>query len=156
MTDVSFSLESLQQAIRAKAVDLHPSATDRDLLFHVDRPGVGVTRLTFARMKGRTVTAMVMFTQVQHYEGKPCYQIGYAVPKRYRKQGRAKEIVAAAIKEFTSGMKRHEPEFYIEAIIDAQNTASLHVAKQLISDSPKETTDKIAGVPAFQYVKHIK
>ncbi len=102
MTDVSFSLKSFQQAVRANAVDMHPSATDRNLLFHVDRPGKGVTRLTFARMKGRTVTAMVMFTQVELYEGQPCYQIGYAVPKRYQKQGRAKEIVAAAIKEFTS------------------------------------------------------
>lgn len=152
MTDVSFSLKSFQQAIRANAVDLHPSATDRNLLFHVDRPGAGVTRLTFARMKGRTVTAMVMFTQVQHYEGKPCYQIGYAVPKRYQKQGRAKEVVAAAIKEFTSGIKRREPEFHIEA----QSRASLRVAEQLISDSPKEVTDKIAGVPALQYLKHIK
>lgn len=156
MTDVSFSLKSFQQAIRANAVDPHPSATDRNLLFHVDRPGAGVTRLTFARMKGKTVTAMVMFTQVQHYEGKPCYQIGYAVPERYQKQGRAKEIVAAAIKEFTSGMKRHEPEFYIEAIIDAENKASQRVAEQLISGSPKEITDKIAGVPALQYLKHIK
>lgn len=107
-------------------------------------------------MKGRTVTAMVMFIQVQHYNGKPCYQIGYAVPKRYQKQGRAKEIVAAAIREFTTGMKRREPEFYIEAIIDAQNEASQRVAERLISDSPKEVTDKIAGVPALQYVKHIK
>jgi RimJ/RimL family protein N-acetyltransferase len=107
-------------------------------------------------MEGRAVTALVMFTQVQHYEGKSCYQIGYAVPKRYQKQGRAKEIVAAAIREFTSGMKRRESEFYIEAIIDAQNRASQRVAEQLISDSPKEVTDKIAGVPALQYVKHIK
>jgi hypothetical protein len=53
-------------------------------------------------------------------------------------------------------MKRREPEFYIEAIIDAQNRASQRVAEQLISDSPKEVTYKIAGVPALQYVKHIK
>ena len=42
-----------------------------------------------------------------------------------------------------------------EAIIDAQNKASLRVAEQFISDSPKEVTDKIAGVPALQYLKHI-
>jgi hypothetical protein len=84
VTDVSFSLKSFQQAVRANAVDLHPSATDRNLLFHVDRPGAGATRLTFARMKGKTVTAMVMFTQVQHYEGNLAIRLAMQFPSGIR------------------------------------------------------------------------
>jgi hypothetical protein len=38
-----------------------------------------------------------MFAQDGAIEGKPCFAIGYAVPEAYRNQGRAREIVKAAL-----------------------------------------------------------
>ena len=39
--------------------------------------------------------------------------------------------------------------------VDADNKASRRVAEQTISDTPKATTDKIANVAAFQYIRKI-
>jgi hypothetical protein len=47
------------------------------------------------------------------------------------------------------------PAFHVEAIVGANNTASLRVAEQTISTSPTAITDQFSGVPAFQYVRKI-
>lgn len=53
-------------------------------------------------------------------------------------------------------MKGKLPLFYIEAIIDLNNIASQKVALKTISNTPKETIDKISGKPAYQFIKLVK
>ncbi|HXO04858.1 MAG TPA: GNAT family N-acetyltransferase [Candidatus Sulfotelmatobacter sp.] len=156
MTDPSTALQSFQQELIRGGIQLRPGALDKNLYLYVDNPK-GETRFTYVKLKGRrTVTAFVEFATCEPIEGKPCFAIGYAIPEVYRKQGRAKEAVSAAISEMRHGFGRIGMVFYVEAIVGADNKASQHIAEQLISDKPEAITDHISGLPAFRYLLKIE
>lgn len=46
--------------------------------------------------------------------------------------------------------------FYVEAIVGADNKPSQRVAEQVISNTPVAVTDKLSGLPAFQYIRKIE
>jgi hypothetical protein len=157
MTDPSAALKSFQEALADGALPLQPGAIDPELFVHPDQPN-GRTRLTFVRLdRRRTVTALVMFVlHVDPIEGSPCFQIGYAVPERYRGQGRAKDIVTAAIAELKTGLTVNGiPAFYIEAVVGTENEPSKRVASVTLSTSPVQITDKVSGLPALHYVRKV-
>jgi hypothetical protein len=156
MTDPLNALQSFQQALLRGGIQLQRGVLDRDLYVHVDKPN-GETRFTYARLEARAVTAFVEFVSWEPIEGTPCFNIGYAVPEAYRNQGRAKEVIRAAISEMQHGFGRHGLSvFYVEAIVGANNKPSQRVAEQVISDTPVAVTDQISGLPAFQYVRRIE
>ncbi|MEI6558328.1 MAG: GNAT family protein [Rhodospirillaceae bacterium] len=102
------------------------------------------------------MTALAMFVRVPNYDNIPCFQIGYAVPKEYRDQGRAKEIVTAAIAELKKGMGENGvSSFYIEAIVEHNNTASLRVASSTVSPYSTKTIDCFSGNSALQYIRKV-
>jgi GNAT superfamily N-acetyltransferase len=150
------ALESFQRELLAGRIQPQPSPLDPKLFIYVDRP-MGEPRVSYARMAGKTVTAFAMFAFADPIEGTPCYGIGYAVPEPYRNQGRAKEIINAAIADLQAALgPRGCKLFYVEAIVGADNRASQRVAEQLISDTPVAVTDKLSGLPAFQYARKIE
>jgi hypothetical protein len=96
MTDPSNSLRSFQEELLLGTV--MPSRTKLDPNLFIFRDNVGeAPRMTYAKLEGRTVTALVIFTPVMSIKGTPCLGIGYAVPETHHNQGRAKEIIKAAI-----------------------------------------------------------
>jgi hypothetical protein len=156
MTDPSNALQSFQEELLRGTIQLRRGALDRDLYLHVDNPN-GETGFTYVTLKGRTVTALVIFALAPPIQGTLCFGIGYAVPEAYRNQGRAKDAISAAILELQNGFKRHgSTVFYVEAIVGADNKSSQRVAEQVISDAPVFVTDKISGLPALQYVRRIE
>lgn len=156
MTDPLTALKSFQDALANDVLSLQPGIIDRELFVHLDHPN-GLTRLTYVRLDCRTVTALAMFVQVDPLEGIPCFQIGYAVPERYRAQARAKDIVAAAIAELKRGLTGNGvPAFYIEAVVGTDNEPSKRVASAAISTSPVQITDDVSGLPAFHYVRKVE
>jgi hypothetical protein len=85
-----------------------------------------------------------------------CFHLGYAVPEKYRGQGKGNDIVAMAMKELAHGLGRaHITNFYIEAIVGTDNEASHKIATKLLSGMPAPITDEVSGLPAFQYPKKI-
>ena len=68
----------------------------------------GSPQFTYVRLDGHTVTALVMFVHVQPLKELLCFQLGVAVPEKYRAQGRAKEIVTAATAELQNGLNLTE------------------------------------------------
>ncbi|WP_370198613.1 GNAT family N-acetyltransferase [Bradyrhizobium diazoefficiens] len=155
MTDPSTALTSFQQALLGGEIELQRGALDPNLYVYSDNPE-GVARLTYVRLDGKTVTAFASFVICDPIDGTPCFQLGYAVPEAYRNRGHAKDVVTAAIAEMRHGFKRAGiPAFHVEAIVGADNAASLRVAEQTISTSPTAITDQFSGVPAFQYVRQI-
>ena len=103
MTDPSSAMPSFQQELRRGRIRLQRGNLDPALFLHVDIED-GERRLTFVRLKGKTITALVMFVMAEPFEGVGCFSIGYAVPKAYRNQGRAKEAIGAAISELQYGL----------------------------------------------------
>jgi hypothetical protein len=52
--------------------------------------------------------------------------------------------------------KRLYPEFYVVAIVGADNKPSQPVAEQVISDTPIPVTDQVSGLPGFRYVRKVE
>lgn len=156
MTDPHAALTSFQTAFDTQLISLQPGVLDRDLFLHVDSP-TGSPRFTYVRLERRTVTALVMFAQVPPLGGLPCFQLGYAVPVKYRAQGRAKKIVTAAIAELQNGLSRNGiAAFCIEAVVGADNGPSMRVATATISSSPVSIMDESSGLPALHYVRKVE
>jgi hypothetical protein len=156
MTDPSAALTSFQEVFGTEGIPLQPGVIDPDLFVYRDEP-TGSLRFTYVRLDRRTVTALVMFAQVPPLKGLPCFQLGVAVPEKYRAQGRAKEIVIAATAELQNGLGRNGvAAFYIEAVVGTDNEPSKRVAAATISANPVPITDKFSGLPALHYVRKIE
>ncbi len=157
MTDPSDGMKSFQKELRRGGIAIQVTKTDPNLFVHLDAPnGPPEIRFTYVRLKGQTVTAMVIFAAQRPEDGKPYFAVGYAVPKRFQKQGRAKDILVAALADMQAGLFRNGfPEFYIEAILGADNVASRKIAEQVISDEPEAITEGLSGLPGFKYVRRI-
>ncbi|HWO30652.1 MAG TPA: hypothetical protein VNO32_17800 [Candidatus Acidoferrum sp.] len=157
MTDPSDGMKSFQKELRRGGVAIQVTKTDPNLFVHLDAPnGPPEIRFTYVRLKEKTVTSMVIFAAQPPEHGKPYFAVGYAVPKRFQKQGRAKDILIAALADMQAGLFRNGfPEFYIEAIVSADNVASRKIAEQVISDEPEAITEGLSGLPAFKFVRRI-
>lgn len=156
MTDPMAALTSFQEVFETEGIPLQPGVIDPTLFVHRDQP-TGTPRFTYVRLDRRTVTALVMFAQVPPLKGLLCFQLGVAVPEKYRAQGRAKEIVTAATTELQSGLSRSSiPAFYIEAVVGTDNEPSKRVAAATISADPVPITDEFSGLPALHYIRKIE
>lgn len=155
MTDPTAALIDFQRVFETERIPLQPGVIDPALYVHLDQP-TGSPRFTYVRLNRRTVTALVMFAQVPPLKGLPCFQLGVAVPEKYRAQGRAKEIVTAAIAELQNGLGRNGiAAFYIEAVVGRDNEPSQRVAAATISADPVPITDEFSGLPALHYIRKI-
>jgi len=151
MTDPSSALQSFQIAMVSGQLSLQRGALDHDVFLHFDQPN-NRPRFTYVRVEGSTVTAMAMFVADVPMDGKPFFDLGYAVPAAYRGQGRAKEIVAAGLAELAKGMGRtRAPSLFVQAVVGKDNAASQHVAVATISAEPTEIIDSVSGLPALRY-----
>lgn len=155
LPDVAGALKSFQQALAANAITVQRGDLDRDMLVHMDSPN-GETRLSYARMAGRTVVALVQFIPCDPIEGEPCFNVGWAVAEAYRRQGRAYGAVVAAIKEMQNGFNRAGMKsFWVEAIVGEDNVASQRLAEKVLSEPVKKASDSYSGDPIIQYLRRI-
>jgi hypothetical protein len=155
MTDPLNALNSFQSALRRGEIYPQQCETDSSLHVLLDRPN-GEIRLTYVRLNHGKVTALATFVSGDPMDGLPCFNVGYAVPEKYRRRGRAKDIVNAAINEMKHGFSRtRAASFYVEAIVGVDNIASQHVASVTISTDPIPVTDEVSGLPALHYVRKI-
>lgn len=155
MTDPSDALNSFQHALLNGRIELQRGSIDPELFVHVDHPN-GKPRFAYVRLQGQTVVVLVMFVLSEPIDKTPCFQIGYAVPKEYRNEGRAKSAICAAITELKQGLARNKiSKFYVEAVVGTDNEVSKHVAALTISNAPVEITDSVSGLPALHYVRKV-
>lgn len=154
LPDLTSALASFQQALDAGHIRLQPGALDPALHVYMDRPN-GEVRLTYVRLDGRTVTAMIQFMPTDEVEGEPCFSVGWAVPAKFQGRGRSGEAFLAALKELRHGMSRHMTAFWIEGVVGADNIASQRMAEKVISAPTKTGIDKFADVPIVQYLRRV-
>ena len=155
LPDVSSALKSFQQALAANAIPVQRGDLDREMLVHMDRPN-GETRLTYARVSGRTVVVLIQFIPSDPYESEPCFNVGWAVAEAYQGQGRAREAVVAALKEMRNGFTRAGMKaFWVEAIVGKDNVASQRLAEKVLSAPIKKSADSFSGDPIVQYLRRI-
>jgi len=155
ITDPTDAMTDFEKAFRLGELSSQKGDLDPSVIVHADTPQ-GIPRMTYVKMDGKNVTEFVTFVLSDPYEGLPCFQIGYAVPAAYRRQGRGRAIVDIAIAEMIKGFARSGVnEFYVEAIVGESNLASKRIAELTISHNSKSIVDGISGVPARQYFRKV-
>lgn len=149
-------LISLQDAMDKKLVEFTPGELSSDIVMHFDQPE-GETRFSFAKIVNDEIQAYSVFVMAEPLNGLLCLNLGYAVPKKYRQQGLALDILEKSIKELANGLGRNNiKEFYLEAIVGTNNEASQKLAYKVISNIPQKCTDSVSGQDALSYTKLIK
>ena len=134
-------------------LSVQSGVVDKDLLVHFDEPN-GRPRWTYVYTSENQITAFANLTPCDPLEGKPCFQIGYAVPKDYRGKGLAKKIAAAAMVELSNGFERHgDAQFFIEASVEIGNDASHAVARAIFGESVQDGEDEKTGEKLKLYRK---
>jgi RimJ/RimL family protein N-acetyltransferase len=152
--DPSAALTTFQRDL--DTIPLARSQTDSDLFFHLDQLD-GPVRLTFARLQEGTVTALAIFFAADPTDGVLRFHGFYAVPEALRNQGRAKDILGAALRQMEYGFARTEVDaIRVEVIVDGENIAAQHVAAAVISPDPTAVTDEVSGRPALLYGATLK
>ncbi len=148
-SDSSAALQAFQRDL--DQLTLTRSTTDPGLFYHLDQPS-GVTRLAFARLQGRTVTALATFFASDPVDGVMVFHGFYAVPEVYRNQGRAKEILRAALRQMAQGIGQTGVRaIRVELIVDAEHAAAQRVAETIASSEPVPVRDQASGRPALLY-----
>jgi len=151
MADPNQALISFQEALAAGGLRLERGRIDPTVYLHVDHLQ-GKPRFPYVQMDGKTVTAFANFVPNGTFEGHANLAVGYAVPERYRNQGRAKAILATGIAELQNGFRGHPP-FYIEAVVSVNNPASQNVAQEVLGGEPEPIVDNHSDEPALRYAK---
>ena len=155
MVDPIDALSKLQEGLDGGWVVLRPGDIYPDLGVWMDEPG-GITRLTYARVGGRSVEAIAVFCHNGYLDRIPVFQTGYAVVESMRRNGVGTDIVSKGIEEMRKGFARQgAKKFYVEAVVGVNNTASKRLAERLLSDAPEAIVDEFSGQSALRYVKLI-
>lgn len=156
LTDPLEALLSFQRALAGRKISPARGDLDPTILVLKDDPN-GLLRLTYARVRAGRVTALVNFVVADPVEpGVPCFNMGYAVHKDLRGQGRAKELVTAAIAELQNGLARNGVRsFHVEAIVGTDNVESQHVAAATVSGHAQPGIDHPSQVPILQYIRRV-
>lgn len=156
LPDIELALESFQNALTNGKITLTQCARDRELFQFIDKPN-GDTRLTYVRLDGARVLAMTQAIPCDPYQGEPCFNVSWVVPVELRGGGRAVEVFKAALNEMSFGFhKAGMAVFWVEAIVDVDNKDSQRVAARAISPEAIESTDGVAGVPIYQYLRRVE
>ena len=144
------NFEEFKRALSKNRIKCLQGEIHHDIVVHVDQPG-GATRFTYGLMgSGARLKASCVAVTSDPYKGKPCFDIGVATFKKFRKQGHGKLILEKAIDELRNGLHRNGiKEFYIELKVDEGNEPS----HKLCSQFRDETID---GEEGKIYLKLIK
>lgn len=150
MVDPYHGLVSYQQALLQGLI--HPSRckVHKALTVLLDDVPDG-KRITYALVEGTTVKATVVFTPNGLFEGKPCFQVGYAVAEPLRGQGLGAQVLRMSIEELTEGFRKIIPNFYIEAVVSPSNLASLRIAETVIGGTREQIVDQHSGENAIRF-----
>lgn len=155
LPDLMNALTSFKQAYSMGAIVLQSGALQKDIYVHLDKPN-GQPRLTYVRLDGKEVVALITYIQCEPVEGVPCYNVGWAVSEGYRRKGIAASTLKASMAELRAGLMRNKiPTFYVEAIVGVDNLASQGLAQKVISQTVNRGQDSHANVPVLQYLKKV-
>ena len=154
MVDPYTGFESYQQAIKDGVIHPRPCVLHKKLTVLFDDVPDG-KRITYALVDDKKVKATIIFAPNGFFEGKPCFQIGYAVDKEFRQQGIAKQALRMAIEELTHNFNKSIPSFFIEAIVSPSNLASLHIAENIVGGTRDEIVDRLSSEKAIRFTRQV-
>lgn len=154
--DMLKALTERQAALTHGELKLRPAATLSGLYACARGDRAGPV-LGYILVEGKKVIAMVNFRPIEPIDGMAAYNIELAVPEDRRGAGRGQDAVAAALLELRHELARPGgTSFYVQAIVESDNPASMSIARQTISEDSEPTTDLYSGKPAFRYLRKLE
>ncbi len=152
MIDPSVPLADFQKQLKRGRIKLAPCEVDPTLFVYEDRPKGQPPRSTYVRLDGKIVTAFVIVAPAEAYRGLRCFAVGCATPEAYQGQGRAKEVLRAAIAEMKHQLSKYGVKaFYLDACIGVENIPSQRLAEAVFGTKGKPCIDGHSREPALQY-----
>jgi GNAT superfamily N-acetyltransferase len=150
-------LAARQMALQQGSLNLRPATTHPRLLACARSDDAGPV-LSYIVLEDSQVTAMVNFRpRMPVVDEVPAYNIELAVHEDRRGGGRGKEAVGAALLELRHELARAGVyAFDIEAIVETNNPASMHIAEETICENAVQTTDQYSGKRAFRYLRRLE
>ncbi|HHX8492594.1 TPA: hypothetical protein ACVO3B_004439 [Vibrio diabolicus] len=118
----------------------------QDVYFVKDR-GIYNDRFTYARLNGLKVQQLVVLDENQPLNGLPCYCLFYGTLEELRGQGKTVEFIQQTLEQFKKDVSKKHKEFYIEALIETDNEASLAIASKLFGEPSHDGVDEFSGTP---------
>ena len=115
---------------------------------------LGAERYTYARLKKLKVQQIVVLNRNQPLNGLPCFCLFYGTLEELRGKGLTVSFIEKILEQFKKDLhKRYGKEYYIEALIETDNEASLAIADKLFGEPSHDGVDERSGVPtrAWQY-----
>jgi hypothetical protein len=150
VTDPADALPLFQRSLALGHIPIQRGALDKSLYVATDDVN-GHHRLSYMKLRGQTILALVQFVSIAPLEGTPCFQAGYAVPEAFRGQGLAKSSFAAALAEMVRGFGRFG-DFYVETVVGLDNHASQKISEAALGGSPQQIRDAVSGRLALRYL----
>jgi hypothetical protein len=154
MVDPHNSMVSFQECILQGILPLAKAPGHSNLHSYVDEASPGLMRFTYARLTvdNRKVKSFISCIKNGFHEGHPCISVGYAVPKEYRNQGLATNILRDAVNDLLmQAGKSGIVTLVIDSVIDKANLASQRVTEKALNCIREEITDSESKKPAYQF-----
>jgi len=133
---------AFSQGFRMKPV---PSTDD---IFLEKDIALGTERYTYARLKALKVQQLVVLNGNEPLNGLPCFCLFYGTLEELRGKGLTVPFIKQILQQFEKDLhKRYGNEYYVEALIETDNEASLAVAAKLFGESSHDGVDETSGIP---------
>ncbi len=146
------ALVSYQQALDS-GMPIDPSEMEGDYLLKSGEVA-GAKRFDYVKLVDRKVQALAMFVEDEPYKGVARFSLAYAVCENHRGRGLAVEAINRGVEDFKKKFSQAAVRsFYVEALIDQNNTPSIKVAKQVLPGPGVEKPDEETGTPALLFYK---
>ncbi|PLT24387.1 hypothetical protein [Pseudoalteromonas sp. MelDa3] len=115
---------------------------------------LGAERYTYACLKKLKVQQIVVLNGNQPLNDLPCFCLFYGTLEELRGKGLTVSFIEKILEQFKKDLhKRYGKEYYIEALIETDNEASLAIAAKLFGEPSHDGVDERSGVPTrvWQY-----
>ncbi len=151
MADPMDALRSMQQAL-IDGTPLYLLKLEGEYQWRFDQYPDGTGRYLFAKIVNGNPLALAIFALDKPIDGIECYSLGYAVNENFRRRGLALEAFQTGINELKKQLSRTElKKFYVEAVIDVTNEASIRFAEKLFAQRGQKILEEESGRPALHF-----
>ena len=109
---------------------------------------LGSERYTYARLNKLKVQQLVVLNGNQPLNGLPCFCLFYGTLEELRGKGLTVTYLKKILEQFKKDLKKsYGREYYIEALIETDNEASLAIAAKLFGEPSHDGFDEESGIP---------
>ncbi len=142
-------LNILQQTLEAGASN-DPYKLEEDYESFFDEPN-GRKRFSIAKIANGEAQAIAIFENISLTADEVCYSIRYAVKEKYTNSGLALPLVTCGLEKLKEESKKEGlKSFFLETVVDENNSSFLRTAKSLFQEEGRTIRDGESAMLKFR------